>query len=105
MYSAGILNRRVTIVTPGANQDTEYGRVTTAGASFEVWAAVDWSRGTKSIREGAMDAYDVIMVRCRWNKHITRDCKVVYNGVSYRIDSFHADFQDNTIQMTCSELQ
>ena len=102
-YSAGILNKRVTIQRPPTYQDGKYGRVSIPGETFERWAAVDWSRGTKSMREGTLDAYDTIMVRLRYDELITRDCKIICDGTTYRIQSFHADQRAATIQITAVE--
>ena len=104
-YSTGMINKRVTILTRGAAQDTDYGRVAgawTRGATL--WAAVDWSRGAKAMREGAMEAYDTIMVRCRWREDLTRESRLLYAGDVYEIESFHADKTANTIQLTAHEL-
>ena len=99
-----MLNERVTIILPGTHHDGEFGRETIAGERLERWAAVDWSRGTKALREGAVDAYDTIMVRMRFDERISRDCKVEHDGRTYRIDSLHASRKNATIQMTCTEL-
>lgn len=103
-YTAGILNQRITIHRPATHRDGAYGRVMVPGETIERWAAVDWSRGTKSLREGALDAYDTIMVRLRFDSAITRDCKIEHDGTMYRIDSFHADKCAGTIQLTATEL-
>jgi SPP1 family predicted phage head-tail adaptor len=103
-YTAGMLNERVTIILPGTHTDGDFGRDYIPGERLERWAAVDWSRGTKALREGAVDAYDTIMVRMRFDERISRDCKVEHDGRTYRIDSLHASRKNATIQMTCTEL-
>lgn len=103
-YTPGLLKERVTIHRPGTHTDGAYGREDNAGTTLTRWAAVDWSRGTKSMREGALDAYDTIMVRMLYSSQITRDCKIEYHGTMYRIVSFHEDKQANTIQITATEL-
>jgi SPP1 family predicted phage head-tail adaptor len=50
-----------------------------------------------------MDAYDTIMVRLRYDTKVTRDCKVEVDGTTYRIQSFHADQRQGTIQITAVE--
>ena len=69
-----------------------------------VWANVIWSKGVKALHEGALDAYDTVLIRMRWNKLVRRDSQLVYDGVTYQIQSFHADRQDNTIQITATEI-
>ena len=60
-YAAGMMDKRVQILARGDATDGEFG-VNSEGAEYAkvgcVWAAVDFSRGMKSIREGAYDAYD-----------------------------------------------
>ena len=103
-YTAGILRERVRIQLPPTRVEGEFGAEYVAGDMIERWAAVDWVRGTKALREGALDAYDTIMVRMRWDAQITRECKVLYQGATYRIQSFHADRRAGTIQMTATEV-
>lgn len=104
-YESGKLDKRVSILNRGASVDGAFGRV--AGEYVEgatIWASVDWSRGVKSLREGAYDAYDVVMVRCRWRCDLTRESRLLYDGRTWQIDSFHADERANTIQITATEL-
>ena len=69
-----------------------------------VWADVTWSKGVKALREGALDAYDTVLIRMRWNNIVKRDSRLQYDGVTYQIQSLHADKQDNTIQITATEV-
>ena len=103
MYTAGILKERVTILIPGTTTEDEWGRTKTEGSTITRWAAVDYSRGTRSMREGALEAYDTIMVRMMYNSQITKDCKLQWQGNTYHIQSLHADKQANTIQITAAE--
>lgn len=106
-YSTGIIDKRITVLVPLAPTDGEFG-VNSGGVVYKavrmVWAAVDWSRGTKSIREGALDAYDVVMVRTRWHAYLTRECRLSIDGIVYAIESYHADRRADTIQITAREL-
>lgn len=113
-YSSGILNQRVVVrnrahTVNGEIVDAagEFG-MNSAGVVYEVagcvWANVTWSRGVKSIREGALDAYDTIMVRCRWTPILTRESRLEIDGATYIIQSFHADRKENTIQVTAQEM-
>lgn len=103
-YSAGMLRERVKFTQPGIYIDGEYGREKRPGLQLVRWAAVDWVRGTKAMREGALDAYDTIMVRLRWDKDVTRECKIEFNDRIYAIQSFHEDKHAGTIQLTAIEL-
>ena len=68
------------------------------------WMGETFNKGVKSLREGALDAYDTVMFRCRFNKDIDRWCLLKFHGKWYQITSFNEDYQDNQIQMTATEL-
>lgn len=104
-YTTGMMNQRVCILSLPESTDGEWGREQADWQELRtVWAAVDWSRGVKSMREGAMDAYDSIMVRTRYHQDIKRECRLRYDGKVYQIDSLHASREQNTIQITATEL-
>jgi hypothetical protein len=56
------------------------------------------------MREGALDAYDTVLFRCRFIKQLDRWCLLRYNGKWYQITSFQEDYQENQIQMLATEL-
>lgn len=105
-YSTGIMNRRVAIMTRSTSDTGSFGR-NSAGQSYAyavtVWAAVDFNRGTKAMREGAYDGYDRVMFRMRWNPTVDRSSMLVWDGRTYQIESFNADRYQNTIQITAVE--
>lgn len=105
-YSTGILRHRVTIATRTAATDGTFGR-DSAGITYTTlgtfWANVSFVKGMRTMREGALDAYDVVMIRLRYNANIDRDCLVQYDGKWYEIESFHRDYQENIIQLTAHE--
>ena len=101
-YSSGMLKHRVTIknkVTASA-----FGETTGYADAGTVWADVTFSRGVKSLREGALDAYDTVIIRMRYNKIVSRDSHLVHDGKEYQIQSFHRDYQENIIQITAQEI-
>ena len=113
-YNSGMLNQSVIVrnrkhTVDGEILDAvgEFG-VNSGGVAYDVagciWANVTWSKGVKSIREGALDAYDTIMVRCRWTPLLSRESRLAIDGTTYIIQSFHADKRENTIQITAIEM-
>jgi SPP1 family predicted phage head-tail adaptor len=104
-YSSGMLNKRITIATR-AEDKQEFGKQGQARYTIlgQFWAAEDFNRGVKSLREGAMDAYDTVMFRLRYHECIDRWCVIQYEGRWYQIQSFHPDEQANTIQITATEM-
>ena len=101
-YQSGFLHNRVTIwnkvVSTGFGDTTSWQDVGT------VWANVAFSRGVKSLREGALDAYDTVIIRMRYNKIVTRDSLLVHDGRTYQIQSFHRDLRENIVQITAVEM-
>lgn len=101
-YQSGFLHNRVTIwnkvVSIGFGDTTSWQDVGT------VWANVAFSRGMKALREGALDAYDTIIIRMRYNKIVSRDSLLVHDGRTYQIQSFHRDLRENIVQITAVEM-
>ena len=99
-YSSGILKYRVTILNKQVA--TGFGETTSYQPAACVWADVTWSKGVKALREGALDAYDTVLIRMRWNNIVARDSRLQCDGVMYQIQSLHTDKQENTIQISAT---
>lgn len=106
-YSSGMMDKRITFAKRKASETGRSGR-DSGGIKYEivctVWAAEDFNKGVKALRNGAVEAYDVVMFRLRWRDDINRWCIVQYNGVWYEIMSFNGSYRDNQIQITAREL-
>ena len=103
-YSAGILRWKVAILKKKNPGERAFGAKTEYEQVACVHANMTWNKGVKSLREGALDAYDTVMFRMRWNNIIDRDCLLECEGVTYQIQSLHADRYENTIQITATEI-
>ena len=101
-YTSGLLKHRVTILNKQVASG--FGETTSYQPAATVWADVTWSKGAKALREGALDAYDTVLIRMRYNNVVTRDSRLQCDGVTYQIQSLHADRQANTIQITATEI-
>ena len=62
-----------------------------------------FSKGVKSLREGALDAYDTLLFGMLYNPRITRESMLVYDGRTFQIQSFNRDYGSNEIQITATE--
>ena len=106
-YSTGMMNRRVKIAKRVDSEGGSFGR-SSGGQKYtmlgEFWAAESFNKGVKSMREGAVDAYDTVMFRMRYHAEIDRWCLVQYHGRWYQIQSFNEDYQTNEIQITAIEM-
>lgn len=103
-YSTGLLRHRVTILNKVRPTQGDFGETTRYAEAATVWADLTWSKGTKALRECALDAYDTVLVRMRYNTIVSRDSRLQHDGVTYQIQSMHRDYQDNTIQITATEV-
>lgn len=105
-YSTGMMNKRVTVAKRATDTQETFGK--SGQPKYEIlgtfWMAEDFNRGVKSLREGAFDAYDTVMFRCRYNKDIDRWCLLKYNGKWYQIQSYNESYQENQIQITAIEM-
>lgn len=105
-YSAGMLNKRITIARRAATQMGDYGR-NSGVQKYEVlgtfWAAETWNKGVKALHEGAVDAYDTVMFRMRYNASVDRWCMIQYHGRWYEIQTLNGDYHENQLQITAIE--
>ncbi len=108
-YTSGMLKHRVQVAKryndPNNNADN-FGK--SGQPKYEIlgtfWMGETFNKGVKAMREGALDAYDTVMFRCRFIKQLDRWCLLKFNGKWYQITSFNDDYQDNQIQITATEL-
>ena len=103
-YSAGILRWRVAILKKKDPGDRAFGAKTEYEQVACVHANVTWKKGQKSLNEGSLDSIDTVMFRMRWNNIVDRDCLLECEGVTYQIQSLHADQYENTLQITATEI-
>ena len=101
-YTSGLLKYRVTILNKQVA--TGFGETNSYQSAATVWADLTWLKGAKRLAEASLDAMDTVMIRMRWNNIVTRDSRLQCDGVTYQIQSLHADHQDNTIQITATEI-
>ena len=102
-YSAGMRRFRITVQNRKEQTTGKYG-IDSKGIdgvyTIDLWASVEWQKGKSGMREGALDAYAVILVRMNWSQQISMRSRIVWEGQIYQIipEMFHPDKQANTIQ-------
>jgi hypothetical protein len=105
-YSTGMMNKRVVVARRATDESATFGK--SGQPKYEIlgtfWMGETFNKGVKAMREGALDAYDTVMFRCRFIKQLDRWCLLKYRGKWYQITSFNEDYQENQIQMTAVEL-
>jgi SPP1 family predicted phage head-tail adaptor len=101
-YQSGFIHSRVTIKNKVLA--TGFGETTSYQDAATVWANISFTKGMKALHEGALDAYDTVIVRMRYNNIVTRDSHLMHDGREYQIQSFHRDHRENIIQITAVEI-
>lgn len=106
-YSSGMMNKRIKIAKRVDSTGGDFGR-SSGGQKYtllgEFWASEKFDKGMKSLREGAVDAYDTVMFRMRFNTDVDRWCLIQYQGKWFQIQSCNEDYQTNEIQITAKEM-
>lgn len=101
------MNKRIKIAKRVDSAGGDFGR-SSGGNKYtilgEFWASEKFDKGMKSLREGAIDAYDTVMFRMYYYAGIDRWCLIQYQGRWYQIKSFNESYQDNEIQITAIEM-
>lgn len=105
-YNRSFLKHRLTVLNRSESTSDSFGR---QGGQFtssgSIWANVSWTKGKKAMSEGALDAYDYIMVRCDCHSFLKRESRIKYGSSTYQIESFHVDKGSNEVQLTAVEIQ
>lgn len=100
------MNKRITVAKRKSDAEITFSK--SGQPKYEIlgtfWMAETFTKGVKAMHEGALDAYDTVMFRCRYNSNIDRWCLLQYRGKWYQITSFNEDYQENQIQITAVEL-
>ena len=68
------------------------------------WASEKFDKGMKSLREGALDAYNTVMFRMRYVKGMDEWCLIQFHGKWYQITSFNDSYRNNEIQITAVKM-
>ena len=65
-----------------------------------------FNKGTKALREGALDAYNTVLFQMNFSSNIsiTRDSLIEFRGKIYQIQSLNEDHRDNKIIIRATEM-
>ena len=103
-YSSGMLRHCVTIYNKREPDNVKFGEKVKYETVGCVHADLTWSKGVKAMREGALDAYNTVLIRMRWNNIVNKFSLLECEGVTYQIQSLHADKYENIVQITATEM-
>ena len=106
-FDSGFLDKRAKVARPSFVRG-EFGR-NSRRTEWEpigtIWVNLKYTKGMNALTAGMIEAYDVVMIRCRFYPFITRDCRMTISGKTYEIDTLNADREANTIQITAHEVR
>lgn len=107
-FNIGMRHYRITILNKVAPAEKAFGEKTGYRKDGSLYSSYEFTKGTKALREGSLDAYDSVMFRLNYSgnvaKLITRESLIQFNGKIYQIMSLNADYQENKIVIRATEL-
>ena len=101
-------NHRITILNKVAPAEKAFGEKTGYRREGSLNSSYEFNKGTRALREGALDAYDSVMFRLNFSgdvaKKITRESLIEMHGKIYQIQSLNSDYQTNKIIIRATEM-
>ena len=107
-FTSGMRNHRITILNKVAPAEKAFGEKTGYRREGSLNSSYEFNKGTKALREGALDAYDSVMFRLNFSgdvaKKITRESLIEMGDKIYQIQSLNADHRENKIIIRATEM-
>lgn len=105
-FTSGMRNHRVTILNKVQPSERQFGEKTGYRRDGSLWSSYEFSKGTRALREGALDAYDSVIFRMNFsaNVTITRESLIECDGKVYQVQSLNSDRRENKIIVRATEM-
>lgn len=105
-FEAGMRPYRVTILNKVQPSERQFGEKTGYRREGSLWSSYKFNKGTKALREGALDAYDTVVFQMNFsaNVTITRESLIECEGKVYQVQSLNSDKRENKIVVTATEM-
>ena len=105
-FTSGMRNHRVTILNKVQPSERQFGEKTGYRRDGSLWSSYEFSKGTRELREGALDAYDSVIFRMNFsaNVTITRESLIECDGKVYQVQSLNSDKRENKIIIRATEM-
>ena len=105
-FNSGMRNHRVAILNKVSPKEKAFGEKTAYKRDGSLWSSYEFSKGTKALREGALDAYDSVIFRMNFsaNVTITRESLIECQGKIYQVQSLNEDHMENKIIVRATEM-
>lgn len=106
-YSSGMLEKHIDIwQVDRDNQEGKSGRGS-GGVKYKcvgfVWGSIKWNKGQRAMMEGALESYDVVMIRFRYTDLVDKDCRLACEGKTYQILQLQSDRRENIVQIIAQQ--
>ena len=105
-FEAGKRNYRVTVLNKVTSVERAFGEKTGYSRVGSLWSSYKFDKGTKALREGALDAYDYVVFQMNYSTDITitRESLIEFKGRIYQIISLNADELENKVVVKATEM-
>jgi hypothetical protein len=105
-FNSGMRNHRVTVLNKVAPAERAFGEKTGYRRDGSLWSSYEFSKGTKALREGSLDAYDSVIFRMNFSSNltITRESLIECQGKIFQIQSLNSDYTENKIIIRATEM-
>lgn len=105
-FTSGMRDHRVTILNKVQPAERQFGEKTGYRRDGSLWSSYEFSKGTRALREGALDAYDSVIFRMNFsaNVTITRESLIECDGKVYQVQSLNSDRRESKIIIRATEM-
>ena len=107
-FTSGMRNHRITILNKVQPTEKAFGEKTGYKREGSLNSSYEFNKGTRALREGALDAYDSVIFRLNFSgnvaKKITRESLIEMHGKIYQIQSLNEDYHDNKSIIRATEM-
>lgn len=105
-FTSGMRDHRATILNKVQPSERQFGEKTGYRRDGSLWSSYEFSKGTRALREGALDAYDSVIFRMNFsaNVTITRESLIECEGKVYQVQSLNSDRRENKIIIRATEM-
>ena len=107
-FTSGMLGYRVTILNKVQPSERQFGEKAGYRREGSLWSSYKFNKGTRALREGALDAYDVVVFQMNFSAdvayRINRESLIECEGKVYQVQSLNSDKRENKIVITATEM-
>ena len=105
-FSSGMRPHRVTVLNKVQPSERQFGDKTAYRRDGSLWSSYKFDKGTKAVREGVLDAFDIVTFQMNFSSNltITRESLLECEGKIFQITSLNTDHLENKIVIRATEM-